>query len=102
MKSVDWDEAKRAQNLVKHKVNFLDAALIFEGPVAIYKDDRFDYGEIRFIAIGHADGQLFVVIYTIRSGARRLISARLGGRRDYAKYKKIFSGRTSRAEGRPE
>lgn len=97
MKPLDWDEAKREQNLNKHKVDFLDAALIFEGAVAIHKDVRFDYGEVRFIAIGCADGQLFVVVYTKRGGARRLISARFGGRRDHARYKEIFSGRAPRA-----
>jgi uncharacterized DUF497 family protein len=29
----EWDEQKRLENLEEHKVDFADAALIFENPV---------------------------------------------------------------------
>ena len=82
----DWDEDKRQANLDKHGVDFLDAALIFEGICATLLDGRTDYGEVRMTAVGIADGTLYVVAFTIRGNAIRLISARKGGRRDRRKY----------------
>ncbi len=38
----EWDEAKRRQNLAKHGVDLLFAALIFGGPVLTRVDDRRD------------------------------------------------------------
>lgn len=82
----EWDEGKRQTNLIKHGVDLLDALLIFEGPVYSYEDDRIDYGEKRMVSIGYADEQLYVLVYTDRGAARRVISVRKGGRRDERKY----------------
>ncbi|MDF1727830.1 MAG: hypothetical protein P1U53_08775 [Sulfitobacter sp.] len=51
----EWDEAKRRLNRLKHSVDFLDAALIFAGPVLIKEDRRIDYGEQR---LSPWDGQM--------------------------------------------
>lgn len=82
----EWDEDKRLSTLEKHGVDFLDAALIFEGITYSTQDKRNDYGEIRYRTIGYADGVCFVVIHTQRNGVTRLISAWKGSRRDRAKY----------------
>jgi uncharacterized DUF497 family protein len=39
-------------------------------------DDRFDYGEMRFISAGHLDGRLVVMVWTQRGNARHIISMR--------------------------
>lgn len=85
----EWDEAKRQANLVKHEVDFRVAALIFEGPFVEEPDNRPDYGEDRFLAIGCFGDQCFVVTYTKRGNAIRLISAWKGGRRDRRKYQAV-------------
>jgi len=85
-----WDETKRVQNLDKHGVDFLYAALIFEGETLIREDDRENYGEIRFASLGLVDGVAYTVIHTERGGNIRLISAWKGGQKDYEKYKKSF------------
>lgn len=86
----EWDEAKRRQNLDKHGVDFLYAALIFEGPVLTARDDRADYGEVRDISLGLVDGAPMVVVHTARAGRIRLISAWKGGRKDHERYKNRF------------
>jgi len=48
----EWDEDKTAQNLAKHGVSFLAAAEIFANEIIERIDDREDYGELRFIALG--------------------------------------------------
>ena len=45
-----WDEAKRRTNLRKHGLDFVDAPTVFTGPTFTFEDDRFAYGEQRFIA----------------------------------------------------
>lgn len=78
--NVEWDERKRDANLEKHGVDFTRAARIFAHPVLERLDDRHDYGEERWIAIGRSQLDYFVVVYTWRGDARRLITAwRAGG-----------------------
>jgi len=47
-----WDEGKRESNLKDHGFDFVDAEKVFEGPTFIYEDDRFEYGEQRFVTLG--------------------------------------------------
>jgi uncharacterized DUF497 family protein len=47
-----WSERKRAINLREHGLDFVDAPRVFEGPTFTYEDDRFDYGEPRFVTLG--------------------------------------------------
>jgi len=91
----EWDEQKRLQVLEKHGVDFVDALLIFEGPVLTLPDLRRDYGEDRFTSIGLVDGECIVVVHTDRNAVRRLISAWRGGRRDYEHYKAHDFGRST-------
>jgi hypothetical protein len=70
------DERKRAANLLKHGIDFVDACRIFEGSTVEMLDTRRDYGEVRIGAIG--DEVLFVV-FAWRGGRRRLINARRAG-----------------------
>jgi hypothetical protein len=71
----EWDERKRVGNLENHGVDFKDAALIFDGIVFEAEDKRSDYGERRFRAPGHVGDDYFMVAYTWRGDARRIISA---------------------------
>jgi uncharacterized DUF497 family protein len=84
----EYDETKRQQNRDKHGVDFLDAALIFEGPVLTREDTRQDYGEVRLISLGMVDGHVYVVTYTVRGDAKRIISAWQGGRKEHEQYQK--------------
>ncbi|MGA2675169.1 MAG: BrnT family toxin [Terracidiphilus sp.] len=48
----EWDEAKARINLEKHRVSFLTAAAIFSNERLERIDDREEYGELRWIALG--------------------------------------------------
>ena len=48
----EWDEAKRQANLSNHKLDFADAEIVFSGITFTFEDDRFEYGEDRFITLG--------------------------------------------------
>ena len=47
-----WHESKRRANLPKHGLDFPDAAKGFDGPMVLFEDQRFDYGEQRMVGIG--------------------------------------------------
>ena len=72
---IEWHEAKRRRNLQEHGVDGADAALIFDADVIEAVDDRADYGEIRYRALGCVDTDCFMVVYTWRGSSRRIISA---------------------------
>jgi hypothetical protein len=72
----EWDENKRQTNILKHKIDFIDVEKIFDYDTVIIEDDRFNYGEQRFIAIGLLEGRTIVVVYTEKENSIRIISAR--------------------------
>ena len=71
----EWDEAKRLINLEERGVDFRHVVGIFEGAVLEAEDTREDYGEQRLRALGQVGGEFFMVAYTWRGAARRIISA---------------------------
>ncbi|HER25937.1 MAG TPA: BrnT family toxin [Rhodospirillales bacterium] len=89
----EWDEEKRLENIEKHGVDFIRAAMIFEGPIIEDIDGRKDYGELRFRAIGHMENEFYVVIYTWRDETRRIISAWKAGENGKRKYQAAVAGR---------
>lgn len=75
---VEFDPAKDAGNIAKHGVS-LRAAEGFDWDTAFEReDDRFDYGEVRFVAIGLIGERPHVLIFTEGShdNAVRAISLR--------------------------
>jgi uncharacterized DUF497 family protein len=72
----EWDETKAKINLEKHKVSFLTAAAIFLNERLERIDDREEYGELRWIALGRVDYEVYRVVFTWRGeNLIRLISA---------------------------
>ncbi|GAB4580238.1 MAG: hypothetical protein Fur0022_29770 [Anaerolineales bacterium] len=48
----EWDETKRIANLHKHGIDFIDVPAIFQRDTVTVLDERFDYGEIRYLTLG--------------------------------------------------
>ncbi len=48
----EWDKAKYQTNLRKHRMDFVEAEIVFLGAVFTFEDDRFEYGEDRYITLG--------------------------------------------------
>jgi uncharacterized DUF497 family protein len=77
----EWNEEKASANLTKHRVSFLTAAEIFANKIVEQIDNREDYGEVRWIALGRADTEIFRVVYTWRGDRLiRIISAQKASR----------------------
>jgi uncharacterized DUF497 family protein len=72
---IEWDEPKRQETFTKHGVDFADSVNVLSDPnVAIEKDNRRDYGEVRFNAWGISRGRRLRVCFTIRGEAYRIIT----------------------------
>jgi hypothetical protein len=71
-----WDEHKRRSNLKRHKLNFADAVEVFQGPMRIFEDTRFDYGEQRWVGLGLLDNVVVVIVHTEVEDEIRVISMR--------------------------
>jgi uncharacterized DUF497 family protein len=76
-----WDENKNRSNLIKHRVRFERAILIFEDPHLFTRVERFEDGEERWQTIGVATGFVLLVVAHTRfeldgEEAVRIISAR--------------------------
>jgi uncharacterized protein len=75
---IEFDPAKDEINRAKHGVS-LAQANGFNWETALEReDDRFDYGELRFVAIGLIDARLYVMVFAdgADDGAVRVISLR--------------------------
>ena len=58
----------------------------FDDSRVIARDRRWDYGEARYRLLGAIEGRVFVLIYTVRGSAIRIISARKANRKEIREY----------------
>lgn len=84
----EWAEAKRLANLKKHGVDFADIRAFNWTEAHLSIDDRENYGEERFVALGPYRGQIHVVIYTERGARTRIISFRKADKKEVRRYEK--------------
>ena len=78
-----WHPRKRRGNLRKHGIDFADVVPVFERLRLARRDDREDYGEDRWMAMGYLRNVLIVVVYTeANDGSVHLISAREASRHE--------------------
>jgi uncharacterized protein len=83
---IECDAAKREATLRERGLDMRRAAEVFAGRTLTISDDRFDYGEERFITIGSLDDRMVVIVWTPRTSAYRIISMRKANDREQALY----------------
>ena len=65
----EWDEVKNKTNQSKHGISFEDVIEVFDNSMVSKVDDRYDYGEVRYISIGKDKGAIcYSIVYTYRGG----------------------------------
>ena len=77
-----WSETKRAANLKAHGLDFVDAPRVFEGLTFTFEDDRFSYGEQRFVTLGLLAGFPVSIVHTESDHEIRVISFRKATNRE--------------------
>jgi uncharacterized DUF497 family protein len=88
----EWDLAK--SNACQRSRNFDFAYVIsvfLDTTLLIEHDQRWDYGEERFRALGVIEGKVYMVVFTKRNKAIRIISARRANSREVKRYEKNSS-----------
>ena len=81
-----WSAMKRATNLTVHGLDFVDASRVFEGATYTFEDDRFSYGEQRFVTLGLLAGIPVSVVHTESEHEIRVISFRKATKREAQIY----------------
>lgn len=83
---IEWDQRKNLVNQAKHGLCFEDAALVFAGRTIVAEDNRREYGEPRYNAVGLLEDVVVFVSVTIRGEALRIISMRPANRKERKVY----------------
>lgn len=83
-----WDPDKAAENLTKHRVDFVEASTIFGDPLEVtIPDPEHSEGEFRFLSLGQSEAaRLLVVAYTERDGTIWIIHARVAEPKERRAY----------------
>ena len=88
----EWDEAKNQRNLIKHRVRFETAALVFDDPYAVTQRDESTSDEERWITLGSVGpATVLFVVHTWRERSKeeeivRIISARRADHNETRQY----------------
>ena len=81
-----FDPVKDAANRLKHGASLAVARDLDWDAALVRLDERFDYGEVRMIALAPSLGVLYYVAFTDRGDVRRIISLRRATRREVKHY----------------
>jgi hypothetical protein len=85
---MQWDERKRAANIAKHGIDFLEAAHFDWDTAIVIADTRYDYGEERYRVFGTIGRRLHCLVFTPRGDEERIISLRKATRKEIRWYEK--------------
>ena len=84
----EWDAAKAATNVLKHRVDFDEASTVFADDLsATGRDPDHSISEARFLTFGlSSKGRVLAVSHTDRGGVVRIVSARPATRKEKQIY----------------
>ena len=83
---IEFDPAKDALNRARHGVSLALARELDWDAALVWMDDRFDYDEVRMIALAPKTNTLYYVAFVERGNRRRIISLRRATRREVNHY----------------
>ena len=83
---IEFDAAKDAANREKHGVSLVLAGELDWEAALVWFDARFEYAELRMIALAPKTEILYYVAFVDRGQVRRIISLRRANRREVKHY----------------
>ncbi len=84
---IEYDPDKDAVNVAKHGLSLGDFGGFDNDPV-ITVDDRYEYGEVRYRAIGLIGDRYYALVWVMRGPAQRLISFRRAHAKELRQYER--------------
>lgn len=85
---ISFDPRKNERNLRDRGLSFEAAAQFDFGTALVHVDDRQEYGEVRYVALGFLDGRLHVLCFTETPQGIRVVSFRKANDREVKRYAK--------------
>ena len=82
----EFDPVKDKENLAKHGVSLALAADLDWEAALVWFDARFEYNELRMVALAPKTGVLYYVAFVDRGKLLRIISLRRALRREVKRY----------------
>jgi uncharacterized protein len=82
----EWDEDKRLANIKNHGIDFIDVSEVFDGDIVTIEDERYSYGEQRFVTFGLLKGRFVAVVNADRGEFIRIIDLRKATKNESRTY----------------
>ena len=90
---IEFDPVKNELNVRRRGLSF-EAAANFDFETAfVFVDERREYGETRYVALGHLGTRLHVLCFTEVEEGIRVISFRKANSREVNRYAKVQAAR---------
>lgn len=86
--ATEYDKAKSERNARERGLPFSMAEAFDWSSARVEPDERRDYGEPRFVAVGRIEGRVCVMVFTPRGESLRVISLRKANSREVRDYEK--------------
>jgi hypothetical protein len=83
---IEFDPAKDAANRARHGLSLELAGRLDWDAALVWLDDRFEYDELRMIALAPEIDTLYYVAFVDRGEVRRIVSLRRAERREVKHY----------------
>ena len=83
---IEFDPAKDSGNQAKHGVSLALAGELDWEAALVWVDERFEYAELRMIALAPKTNILYYVAFVDHGATRRIISLRRANRREVKHY----------------
>jgi uncharacterized protein len=91
---IEYDPAKRDKVLRERGLDLVDAAEILSGDCYVIADERFPYGEARWVSVGLLRGQLVACVWAMGEDDRvRVITMWKASRNEQKEYFRYIEGR---------
>jgi uncharacterized protein len=87
---IEFDAAKDKANRATHGASLALAEELDWDAALVWVDDRFEYDELRMIALAPQSSTLYYVAFVERGSVRRVISLRPATRREVKHYVENF------------
>ena len=83
---ITYDPVKSARNIALRGISFDRVAEFDWSGALVVEDNRKDYGEPRFQALGYIEERLHMLVFTPRAGELHVISLRKANQREVTRY----------------